>query len=126
MLQILYAYGIPKNIIQTIALTNKDTFAKVTSHDGDTELFEIKKGVLQGDTLAPFLFIITLDYAMQQVIDGHKEEFGFEVTKRQSRHKPATYLIDLSYSSIDANKYRKRSRENWSTYKREESRNNIN
>ena len=45
MLQILGAYGIPKIIIQTIALTYKDTFAKVTSPDGDTELFEIKKGV---------------------------------------------------------------------------------
>ena len=29
-------YGIPKIIILTIALTNKDTFVKVTSLDGDT------------------------------------------------------------------------------------------
>ena len=43
MLQIIEANGTPKNIIQTIVLTYKDTFAKVTSPDGDTELFEIKR-----------------------------------------------------------------------------------
>ena len=32
--------------------------------DGETKLFDISAGVLQGDTLAPFLFIIVLDYAM--------------------------------------------------------------
>ena len=77
IIQILEAYDTPKIIIQTIALTDKDTFVKVTSPDGDTELFEIKKRVLQGDTLAPFLFVITLEYAMRQAIDGHKEELGF-------------------------------------------------
>ena len=70
----------------------------MTSPDGDTELFEIKKGVLQGDTLAPFLFVITLDYVMRQAIDGHEEEFGFEVSKRQSRRKPVTYLTYLIYA----------------------------
>ena len=73
MFQILDAYGIPKIIIQTIALTYKDTFAKVTSPDGDTELFEIKKGVLKGDILVPFLFVITLAYAMRNAFDGHEE-----------------------------------------------------
>ena len=52
-------------MIQTIALTYKDTFAKVTSPDRDIDLFEIKKGILQGDTLAPFLFVITLKYVMR-------------------------------------------------------------
>ena len=41
MLQILEAYDIP-DVIQTIALKYKGTFAKVTSPD-DTELFEIKR-----------------------------------------------------------------------------------
>ena len=42
MLQILEAYDIP-DVIQTIALKYKGTFAKVTSLDEDTELFEIKR-----------------------------------------------------------------------------------
>ena len=72
MLHILEAYGIPEVIIQTIALTYKDTHAKVIIPDGETKKFEITKGVLQGDTLAPFLFMITLDYAMRQAIGGHE------------------------------------------------------
>ena len=46
----------------------KDTSAKVLSPDGDTESFKILAGVLQGDTLVPFLFIIpvALDYVMRE------------------------------------------------------------
>ena len=43
MLHIPESYVIPKIIIKTIALTYKDTFANVTSPDGYTELFEIKR-----------------------------------------------------------------------------------
>ena len=32
------------------------TFASVLSPDGETDKFEIKAGVLQGDTLAPLSF----------------------------------------------------------------------
>ena len=49
MLKIFEAYDIPTITIQTIALTYKDTFAKVTSPGRNTELIEIKKGLLQGD-----------------------------------------------------------------------------
>ena len=98
ILNILEAYGIPEVTIQTIALTYKDTHAKVITPDGETENFEITKGVLQGDTLAPFIFVITLDYAMRQAIGGHEEEFGFEITKKQSRRYSATIVTDLSYA----------------------------
>ena len=43
MLHILEAYGIPEVIIRTIALTYKDTHAKVITPDGETENFEITK-----------------------------------------------------------------------------------
>ena len=33
--------------------------------------FLINTGVLQGDTLAPFLFIIVVDYILQQTDDSH-------------------------------------------------------
>ena len=39
---------------------------KVRSPDGDTEYFDIVAGVLQGDTLAPYLFIICLDYVLKK------------------------------------------------------------
>ena len=45
----------------------------VRSPDGDTPYFEITTGVLQGDTLAPFLFIIWLDYIMKTSLDNNRE-----------------------------------------------------
>ena len=44
----------------------------VISPDGDTPYFEITTGVLQGDTLAPFLFIICLDYVLTKSVDDNK------------------------------------------------------
>ena len=55
-------------------------------------------GVLQGDTLAPFLFIIVLDYAMRSANKGREEELGFELEPKNSRRYPATILTDLSYA----------------------------
>ena len=61
MFKILKAYGIPPTLLNTIIAMYTNTRAKVVSPDGDTDLFEITMGVLQGDTLAPFLFVIVLD-----------------------------------------------------------------
>ena len=62
-MQILSNYGVPTIIVNAIEqLYNyKDTFTKVLSPDGLTEQFKIKSGVLQGDTLAPYLFAIAVD-----------------------------------------------------------------
>ena len=42
----------------------KNKKVKVRSRDGDTDCFDIVADVLQGDTLAPYLFIICLDYLL--------------------------------------------------------------
>ena len=69
LMQILQAYGIPDSIVSAINILYEDTMAQVLSPDGDTEFFKILAGVLQGDTLAPFLFILALDYAMRIATD---------------------------------------------------------
>ena len=56
--QILLAYGIPKETGAAITILYRNTKVKVRSPDGDTEYFDIVAGVLQGDTLAPYIFII--------------------------------------------------------------------
>ena len=66
MMQILRAYGIPPNLLRAIEKMYSNTKAKIVTPDGETDMFEITAGVLQGDTLAPFLFIIVLDYALRQ------------------------------------------------------------
>ena len=83
MEQILLAYGIPKETVAAITILYRNTKVKVQSPDGDTEYFDIVAGVLQGDTLAPYLFIICLDYVLRTSIDkiiglyvnAHKTEY---------------------------------------------------
>ena len=97
MEQILLAYGIPKETVAAITILYRNTKVKVRSPDGDTEYFDIVAGVLQGDTLAPYLFIICLDYVLKTSIDKIKEN-GFELTKKRSRRYPATTITDADYA----------------------------
>ena len=53
---------------------------------------------MQGDTLAPFLFIIVLDYALRKVISGREQGLGFTLTPRRSKRHPAVVLTDLDYA----------------------------
>ena len=97
MEQILLAYCIPKETVAAITILYRNTKVKVRSPDGDTEYFDIVAGVLQGDTLAPYLFIICLDYVLRTSIDKIKEN-GFELTKKRSRRYPATTITDADYA----------------------------
>ena len=67
------------------------------SLDGDTNYFDIVAGVLQGDTLAPYLFIICLDYVLKMSIDKIKDN-GFMLTKERSRRYPAQTITDADYT----------------------------
>ena len=95
--QILLAYGIPKETVAAITILYRNTKVKVWSLDGDTEYFDIVAGVLQGDTLAPYLFIICLDYVLRTSIDKIREN-GFELTKKRSRRYPAKTITDADYA----------------------------
>ena len=59
--QMLHAYGLLKETVAAIMMLYKNTKVKVRSPNGDTDYLDIVAGVLQGDTLAPYLFIIYLD-----------------------------------------------------------------
>ena len=86
MFKILHAYGIPPRILALIKLCNLCNLKeKVVSPDGDTDLFSIHAGVMQGDILAPFLFVIALDYGPTQAIAGREEELGFSLSPRKSK-----------------------------------------
>ena len=98
LMNILRAYGIPEKIVSALAATYSETQAKVRTPDGDTESFQILAGVLQGDTLAPFLFIIALDYALRSAISGQEVKMGFTLTKKASRRIPAKMLTDLDFA----------------------------
>ena len=97
MEQILLAYGLPEETVAAITILKRNTKVKVRSPDGDTEYFDIVAGVLQGDTLAPYLFIICLDYVLRTSIDNIREK-GFVLTKKRSRRYPAKTITDADYA----------------------------
>ena len=97
MKRILLAYGLPKETVAAITIFYRNTKVKVHSPDGDSQYFNIVAGVLQGDTLAPYLFIICLDYVLRTSIDRIREN-GFELTKKRSRRHPAKTIIDADYA----------------------------
>ena len=66
-------------------------------HLRETEYFDIVAGVLQGDMLAPYLFIICLDYVLTTSIDKIREN-GFKLTKKRSRRYPAKTITDADYA----------------------------
>ena len=94
---ILASYGVPATIISAINVLYTKTEAQVLSPDGDTEFFEIVAGVLQGDTLAPFLFIIALDYAMK-IANKEELSIGFSLSKASSKRHPATVICDTDFA----------------------------
>ena len=98
MLKILKAYDVPPNLLNAISLLYEDTKAKIITPDGDTDFFQIASGILQGDTLAPYLFVIVLDYVMRMTLDGREEEFGFILERRRSRRVNPKFITDLDFA----------------------------
>ena len=97
MFEILPLYGIPSPITEAIRALYTNTSATVVTPDGETTFFDIVAGVLQGDTLAPFLFIIVLDYILRLSLDNMQEK-GIQLHPRRSSRHPAQHLTDLDFA----------------------------
>ena len=75
----------------------KNTKVNVRSPDRNTDYFDIVAGVLPRHTLAPFLFIICLDYVLRTSIDIVKDK-GFKLAKERNRTYTAQTVIDADYA----------------------------
>ena len=95
--QILLAYGLPKETFAAITMLYRNTKLEVHFPDGDTDYFDSVAGVLQGDTLAPYLFSICLDYMLRTSIDLMKET-SFELAEERSRRYPVQTITDADYA----------------------------
>ena len=71
--------------------------AQIITEDGNTDCFPIEAGVLQGDTLAPYLFIIMIDYFIRTAIKD-ADHVGLTINDRQSSRHPAAYLTDTDFA----------------------------
>uniref|UniRef100_A0A1I8GJ13 Reverse transcriptase domain-containing protein n=1 Tax=Macrostomum lignano TaxID=282301 RepID=A0A1I8GJ13_9PLAT len=68
------------SLISAIMALYCATRAAVMTPDGLSDSFETFSGVLQGDTLAPFLFVLVLDWVLRTAI--HTDEDGFLLRRR--------------------------------------------
>lgn len=98
LMKILRSYGIPDTIVRLIDNVYTGTVAKVLTAEGCTEVFDILAGVLQGDTLAPYLFIIVIDYIMTVAIDDNETEHGFTLKPAQSRRVVSETVTDVEFA----------------------------
>ena len=94
---ILRSYGIPNEKVKAIMMLYKGTKSLVRSSDGDTRFFEIQVGVLQGDTLAPLLFILALDYVLRMSADNDRN-LGFTLQRSVGRRYPPKTITDADYA----------------------------
>lgn len=97
MFEILGLYGIPETIIDAIRVLYTNTSSTILTPDGETEPIDILAGILQGDTLAPFLFIMVLDYVLRKSLDINNI-CGFQLHPRKSSRHPAVYLTDADFA----------------------------
>ena len=92
---ILSQYNVPNCLISDIILMYSDTSSCVSTDLGPTKWFKTTSGVLQGDTLSPYLFIVLLDYALKKIL---QDDVGLVVCKRNGRRHPAIYIGVLAYA----------------------------
>ena len=92
MIEILEAYSIPLNPLWAIEAIFTGTKARVVTPDGTTDKFELLAGVLQGGTLASFLFPSVL--ALRKTTGNH-EELGLSVNPRSSSRTITEKILQM-------------------------------
>ena len=97
---ILLAYDVPKALVDAVMSLYYGAQASVKVGSSLSEPFDLGVGVLQGDTLAPYLFVIVLDWVLRNAIPD--ESLGVELSppsKTRTRTiNPGKHLTDLDYA----------------------------
>jgi hypothetical protein len=72
---------------------------KITTSDGIFDNISLSTGVLQGDILAPYLFVIGMDYIFR--IAAKDSTLGFQLTLgslRSGMRNVAKFITDLAFA----------------------------
>jgi exonuclease III len=94
--EVLAAYRVHPRLATGIMALYQDTSASVLTSDGVTDDFCTSSGVLQGDTLAPFLFVLLLDWVLRVAIPN--DSHGILVKRRVGRRVPERRISVLAYA----------------------------
>ena len=95
---VLRAYNVPQQLVSAVMAMYQNTTAAVMTPDGLSDLFNTSSGVLQGDTLAPFLFVLALDWVLRIGLPDSDNGDGFMLRRRMSRRHPEKRLCALAYA----------------------------
>ena len=87
---------IPAPLIRAIMSLYWDSSVQVVTTHGLTDRVPVRRGVLQGDTLAPYLFVLVIDRVLRESLVV--ETWGYCVRERRSSRFPAEYVTDLTYA----------------------------
>lgn len=91
----LRLHGVPEILIDAVMSLCTNTSACVKTKEGLTTEFKTTSGVLQGDTLAPLLFIIALDAVLQ---DAKLNIGAYQLQCRRSTRHPEVCLPYLGFA----------------------------
>ena len=97
MMKILKEYGVSDEVVKQLSAMYTDTKSTVRTNDGSSEFIDITTGVLQGDTLAPFLFVIMIDYVMR-LAERVSGSVGLELVARKSSRRDAIKICDADFA----------------------------
>ena len=96
MFAVLRHYGIPEAVVNAISVLYKNSKSAVMVDGGLSDPFDVTTGVLQGDVLAPFLFVVLVDYLLKKATS--QLDSGVVTHPRRSRRHPAKSLNDLDFA----------------------------
>ena len=97
MFAVLRHYGIPEAVVNAISVLYKNSKSAVMMVDGNlSDPFDVTTGVLQGDVLAPFLFVVLVDYLLKKATS--QLDSGVVTHPRHSRRHLVKPLNDLDFA----------------------------
>ena len=97
MFSVLRHYGMPETLVNAIQVLYTNSSSSVMVDRSISKPFSVTTGVLQGDILAPLLFIILVDYLLLRSTDGDIDS-GVLTCPRKSSRYPAKVLNDLDFA----------------------------
>ena len=77
---IMLSYDIPVEIVDAVMSVYYGATAAVKSDGAISGYFDLGVGVLQGDTLAPYLFVLVIDWILRNAVPD--ASLGFSVRER--------------------------------------------